>query len=300
MLVWAGTWTTLSGQQETILTKYTFNSLFFNPAYAGSHGNGVGTGTVQYRRQWMGVEGAPTTMIASAEYGLKQHRLGLGVTIGREQIGINAHSELAISTSYKIRFENGGHLNGGIRTALHNTLSDFASLNQSDPGDPLYTQALESFSYVGVGLGIYYHDEVMYLGVSSPTVTTFGSQNLVPRRVNHLCLNAGLVIGDEYSSILWQPSILINYHQAVPLQITASVQAWFTDRFAVALHWRNEDALALSIELHFAEQWKISTAYDFTTSDLQQYSSGSPEVMLGYRIVGQDRRQYKEMRRWYY
>jgi|GEM_PF-4019930 len=83
----------LFGQQETIMTKYVFNSLFFNPAYAGSHGEGIGTATVQYRNQWLGVVGAPTTMLASGEVSLYDNSLGIGATLGRETIGANARNE---------------------------------------------------------------------------------------------------------------------------------------------------------------------------------------------------------------
>ena len=47
---------TSHSQQEILLTKYTYNSLFFNPAYAGSHGESIGTANVQYRNQWRVVD----------------------------------------------------------------------------------------------------------------------------------------------------------------------------------------------------------------------------------------------------
>lgn len=290
----------LLGQQETIMTKYTFNSMFFNPAYAGSHGEGVGTATVQYRNQWLGVEGAPTTMLASGEVSLYDNSLGIGATLGRETIGVDATNEVAISTAYRIRVGREGYMSGGLRTSFFNVNSNFSELNISDPSDGVHADDLRQVNYLGVGFGLYYHDESMYLGVSVPTIATIGVQDRALNRMHHIFFNAGLVIGDDYSTIKWQPSILVKYQPAVPLQMTISTMAWLKETFAVGLHWRYADALALSAELHFMENWKISTAYDLTISDLSDYSSGSPEVMLGYRFGLNGRGTTNRPQNWYY
>jgi len=290
----------LFGQQETIMTKYVFNSLFFNPAYAGSHGEGIGTATVQYRNQWLGVVGAPTTMLASGEVSLYDNSLGIGATLGRETIGANARNELSINTAYRIRTGREGYLSGGLRASLFNINSDFPALNIRDGGDGVYNPSLQMLNYVGVGFGIYYHDETMYLGLSVPTIATVGVKDRSLGRAQHLFFTGGVVIGDDYSTIKWQPSILIKYQPSVPLQMTMSIQAWLKETFAVGLHWRYDDALALSAELHFMDNWKLSTAYDLTISDLNDHSNGSPEVMLGYLFNISNRRTNATNQNWYY
>lgn len=290
----------LLSQQETIMTKYTFNSMFFNPAYAGSHGHNMGTATVQYRNQWLGVDGAPTTMLASGELSLANNSVGLGATLGRETIGANERNELSINTAYRIRTGRRGYLSGGIRTSLFNVHANFSELNIKDPGDNIYGLDLQTQTYLGVGFGLQYHDDGMYMGLSVPTLATVGVEDESLSRMQHLFFHAGLIIGDEYSPIKWQPSILIKYQEAVPLQMTLSAQAWLLETFAVGVHWRYGDAVALSTEFHFMQNWKISTAYDLTLSDLSDHSYGSPEVMLGYRFALNDTRQYGDVPLWYY
>lgn len=290
----------LLGQQETIMTKYTFNSMFFNPAYAGSHGEGIGTATFQYRNQWLGVVGAPTTMLASGEVSLYDNSLGIGATLGRETIGVDATNEVAISTAYRIRVGREGYMSGGIRTSFFNVNSNFSALNIENVGDQVYGDNLRQLNYMGVGFGLYYHDESMYLGVSVPTIATIGVKDQALNRMHHIFFNAGVVIGDDYSTIKWQPSLLVKYQPAVPLQMTLSTQAWLKETFAVGLHWRYADAIALSAELHFLENWKISTAYDLTISDLSDYSSGSPEIMLGYMFNLNSRQTTSQNQHWYY
>jgi len=164
----------------------------------------------------------------------------------------------------------------------------------------VYNPSLQMLNYVGVGFGLYYHDETMYLGLSVPTIATVGVKDRSLGRAQHLFFTGGVVIGDDYSTIKWQPSILIKYQPSVPLQMTMSIQAWLKETFAVGLHWRYDDALALSAELHFMDNWKLSTAYDLTISDLNDHSNGSPEVMLGYLFNISNRRTNATNQNWYY
>jgi type IX secretion system PorP/SprF family membrane protein len=48
------------GQQEPQYTQYMFNPTVINPAYAGSLG--YGSLFSMYRAQWIGLDGAPTTI----------------------------------------------------------------------------------------------------------------------------------------------------------------------------------------------------------------------------------------------
>jgi len=48
------------------------------------------------------------------------------------------------------------------------------------------------------------------------------------------------------------------------------------------------------------DNWKISTAYDLTISDLNDYSNGSPEIMLGYMFNIGGRNNMERDASWYY
>lgn len=50
-------------QQDVLLSQYMLNHLLINPAYAGSKDYNVSQ--LLYRRQWVGMEGAPVTQIGS-------------------------------------------------------------------------------------------------------------------------------------------------------------------------------------------------------------------------------------------
>lgn len=276
----------MQGQQEIILTKYSFNEMFFNPAYAGSTGEDKGSLTLQYRNQWLGVEGAPKTILAGGEYSFFNHKLGLGLTIGHEKIGINSNTEASLNTAYRIHLGE-GYLSGGIRTGFSSLNSDFSKLNISDSGD-IFSLGSERISTLSVGAGILFHQDAIKVGFSLPNMVSVSEGSVERRR--HFYGHMEAKIGDEYSTILWQPNLLVKYEKSVPLQLTLGVQAWFKNRFAPGLHYRVGESVALSFEIAINDRFSLTSAYDFTANDLHVYTTGSFELMMSYTI---DKQRFK-------
>lgn len=269
-------------QQEIILTKYTFNSMFFNPAYAGSHGWDEGSLNLHYRNQWLGLEGAPTTIMAGGELNMFEDRVGLGLTLAKESIGIE--NRLDISTNYAYRIDLGdSHLAGGLRVGGSFYRSDFSKLSDVEFPEPIYITDV-NYKVFTTGIGIYYHSKDFYLGGAIPALVAIGNQPGTAYRQRHFYLHSGIMIGDDYSSLRFEPSILLKYQKAAPLQTTIGVNVWFAEGFAVGGHWRSSDALALSAELLLDQKYRFAAAYDFTTSELRKDTNGTIEVMLGYNF----------------
>jgi len=61
------------GQQDPQFSQYMFNTLAFNPAYAGSAG--LLNVSALYRAQWVGFDGAPQTQTLTANSPLKNSKL---------------------------------------------------------------------------------------------------------------------------------------------------------------------------------------------------------------------------------
>ena len=67
------------GQQDPQFSQNMFNRLHANPAYAGSS-DGI-CGTLLYRNQWTGFDGAPKTGLFSIDAPVNFLHGGLGLTI---------------------------------------------------------------------------------------------------------------------------------------------------------------------------------------------------------------------------
>ena len=90
----------ISAQQEVMFTQYMHNEVTINPAYAGSHD--VVSLTALYRHQWVGIEGAPRTMSFNGHTPLRNEKIGVGLSIIGDQIGVTNSVQFYGSGSYRI------------------------------------------------------------------------------------------------------------------------------------------------------------------------------------------------------
>ena len=86
----------LLAQQKPITSQYMFNELAINPAFAGSHQ--WFSATAMYRDQWVNLDGSPTTSTFSMHTGMSSTKVGLGILVYKDQIGI--HDDLGLYASY--------------------------------------------------------------------------------------------------------------------------------------------------------------------------------------------------------
>jgi len=87
-------------QQDPVSSQYMYTPLTFNPSYAGI--NNITNITLNSRFQWGGFEGAPSTYSLTANTSIVGGKVGLGIMILNDQIGISENTEGQFSFAYKI------------------------------------------------------------------------------------------------------------------------------------------------------------------------------------------------------
>ena len=92
--------TSLVGQQQPITDMYIFEGSTINPAYAGTQVQL--SATLIHRNQWVNFPGAPVTNLFSANTSFMQNKVGAGLMIYNDQIGIHHDIGLYAQYSYKI------------------------------------------------------------------------------------------------------------------------------------------------------------------------------------------------------
>src|SRR5690606_37570725 len=92
-------------QQRPIFSQYMFNGLALNQAYAGNQMQC--SATAVYRDQWVNFDGAPTTKTFSAHTGIKKKKIGVGLMVASEEIGVHKDISLYGYYSYKITMRRG-------------------------------------------------------------------------------------------------------------------------------------------------------------------------------------------------
>ncbi len=270
----------LVSQQDVILTKYSRNPLFFNPAYAGSKGAGNMQITANYRDQWLGLEGSPKTMMVGANANLFDDKVGLGISAASESIGVDSRLDLQTNYAYRILLED-AYIVGGLRLGLHRFSSTLSDIRYSDLEDNVYDRGNFNANAISVGLGTYYYTKQFFVGLSVPTLRSFGSE-LTPERSPHFYLHTGAVFYAEESDMQLETTILLKYEQSAPLQFTWGANLWLIKGFAIGTHYRSSDAFGVSTEFLLGEFINLGASYDLPLSDLRTETTGSLELSLDY------------------
>jgi type IX secretion system PorP/SprF family membrane protein len=133
-----------------------------------------------------------------------------------------------------------------------------------------------------MGAGIYYQSEKWYAGVSS-THLLEGSVDLDRFSKDferHFYGMLGYTF-DITPSFQLKPMVFVK-NVTDNTTIDVNVNAHFNNRFWGGISWRNEDAFVVMAGLNIIENLKLGYSYDFTTSELRDYSDGTHEIMLGY------------------
>jgi type IX secretion system PorP/SprF family membrane protein len=279
-----------NAQQDALYTQYMFNTLAVNPAYAGSRN--VLSATALMRTQWVGIEGAPKTQTLSFDAALPNKRVGLGIQVFNDRLGITKTNGAYASYAYRIPFSK-GVLAFGLQGGIAQYRADFSAvrLNSGSPIDASFMQNINKL-LPNFGAGAYYNTDRFYLGVSTPHLlnnrfvddnTVQVTNDLVAKQYLHIFITSGYIIGMA-NDIKFKPSFLFKGVLGAPLQLDLSGSIWFKDIISVGAQYRTGDAFAGLFELQVSQQFRLGYAYDHTVSKLGSFNSGSHELMLRYEF----------------
>lgn len=287
------------GQHSPLTSHYLSNGLVINPAYAGSRD--AMTANLNYRHQWVGFEGAPVTQMVSVHAPMARRKLGLGILVYNDRIGVSQESGLFTNHAYRIRFRN-GKLAFGLGAGFTVLRSQWTSVAIQQVGDRSFAADTRSAFRPNIGTGVYYHTKSWFIGLSAPFVISHryaangdGWRLSDSKPDMQPMLTGGLVLAINHD-IKLKPSTLIRHRTSSGLQADLSTNLILKDRIWVGASYRTGDAFVASVDVLPTPQWRIGYAYDLGLSHLVAYHQGSHELMLqyefGYRIRVKDPRYF--------
>ena len=273
------------GQQESQYTQYMYNTMMFNPAYTGLRE--VGSFFGMFRTQWVGIKGAPTNGSISYHQPMESLRnVGLGGSIFRESIGPQNQTDLTIDFSYTLNFEN-SKLAFGINGSGSLFQINYDELTKQDQADPNLSGSESVFS-PNIGAGIYWYTDKYYLGFSVPNMleTTHYNKSSVSvlKNTQHMYLIGGYVFNLSENT-KFKPAVLSKIAFGAPLQLDLSANFMFNEKFVLGAAYRWSAAVSVMAGFQISERWFAGYAYDFETTELSKYNSGSHEIFLRYELL---------------
>jgi type IX secretion system PorP/SprF family membrane protein len=275
----------LSAQQRPVQSLYMFDPMLINPAVAG---NAVQlSATFISRSQWVNIPGAPVTQTLSLHSGFLQSRVGVGLIFTRDVIGIHSDYGVYGAYSFTLPMPNKAKLSMGLLAGFNNLSSDFNLLTLRSQTDPTLSGVLTKFN-PNFGAGVYYYTANLYAGISVPyllenKLTTVENVLSEARQARNYYLHAGFQknLSNDFKLA---PNMLIRVQEGAPLGIDLNANIFYKQLVGIGGSWRSGDAIIFLFQLRLIENLYMGYAYDYITSDLNQFSNGSHEIMLNYRV----------------
>ena len=281
-------------QQDAQFSNYMYNTLSFNPAYAGSRG--TTSIYLSQRKQWVGLEGAPSTNSLSYHSPLGSSNVGIGLSLLNDAIGPVEENLISLDVSYSIRTSYDSQLAFGLRASAHMLNVDFTQLNIFNPSDVLAQSNINNRVSPNIGFGMFWYSEKSYVGFSIPNLLETrhinkdlnSSVSSLSKERLHYHFTAGHVFNIN-QDILFKPAILTKIVSGAPFQLDLSSNFQIYDKFTLGASYRLDAAVSFLGGFQINRNWLLGYAYDFDTNNLSTYNSGSHEVFLRYEIFRSNR-----------
>ncbi len=267
-------------QQDPQYTQYMYNTMSVNPAYAGQRD--VLSLTGLYRSQWVGIPGAPETQTFGIHSPLRNEKIGLGLSVVNDKIGPADELYVNANFSYTIMMnESDLKLSFGIKGGFHYLRTDWSKGKFKNP-DVLYKDNISQYSPT-VGAGLYLHNEKWYVGLSVPSFLTTkhyrSNEYAVGKERLHYYLIGGYVF-DLSDNLKFKPSALGKAVAGSPVTVDLSANFLIYDKLTLGAAYRWNDAVSGLLGFQISKDLFIGYAYDYSTTDLQDYNDGSHEIIL--------------------
>lgn len=301
-------------------SQFTQSAHAINPAFSGiDNFIDIKTG---YRKQWSKVNGSPTTLFVGVSASDKSfqpdyqkgksfrvsnpgifkkyqdHRVnptrhGFGLYMVNNTQGPFSTNAAYLTYAYHHSMINGLMLamGGSATMAISNFDAFDAMVNNPglDNTYQTYAAGRRTGSSIGANGGLVLYNEQFYVGYS---IHNLFLADLAPdaleenKSLYHFAMaGLNLEISPEY---YFQPALLVKYSDFNPVSIDVNARFKYRQLGWVGLSYRNNNDIVGMLGLLIDQKINLGYSFDISNSDLGKNNSGTHEVVLSFRLGGND------------
>ncbi len=158
---------------------------------------------------------------------------------------------------------------------------------------------MESVTVPDAGFGLYSYSDKFFLGASIPQLFQnrlklfeTDTTEAVGQLKSHIFISGGYKF--PFGDVEVEPSFLMKVVSPVPVQFDLSAKVIYKKMAWLGLSYRTYDALSVLLGYSYMEQLFFAYSFDFTTSEIKNYISGTHEIMLGIRFSKKKKKEEKK------
>lgn len=273
-------------QQDPHYTQYMYNMNVMNPAYAGSKEN-LSFGLL-YRKQWVDIEGAPSTFTFSGHTPAGKN-VGIGLSVIADEIGPVKEQNVYGDFSYTLQLGGEHKLALGLKAgATFQKIGLFSQISPSlpVPTDPGFSEDTSNV-YFNLGTGIFYYTNKYYVALSVPNMikANYLDYNGVKygTETQHYFLTGGYVF-DLNPNLKFKPFAMLKSAFNSPSSLDVSANFLFNERFEIGGTYRVDDSFGAMVNFAITPSLRIGYAYDNIISEIKTVTPSSHEIILLFDV----------------
>lgn len=305
-------------QQLPQYSQYMHNLYVINPAAAGMHDHlDI---NMSFRQQWTGIDDAPRTYYLSAtgalgkrdqplqrsmaipisrpdlyrsltpQGGKRKLKHGLGGIAMVDEYGAFQRTMANLGYALHIPIGKKYYASIGASIGWAGWQFDNSGINLENPGDDTYNQFIgtgDRANLFDLNLGAMIYSDDLFLGYGLYQIMqnplNFGGPATDAQLADHHYIVAGYRIGvsDNFGIT---PSAMVKNQGPAPVSFDVNLKFDLHRKYWLGVSYRHEDAAVAMLGLTIADLIRVGYSYDYTLSDLNTFSNGSHEIILGLML----------------
>ncbi|MFY0712439.1 type IX secretion system membrane protein PorP/SprF [Seonamhaeicola sp. NFXS20] len=277
-------------QQDPQFTQYMYNMSVINPAYATAEEGILNLGGL-YRTQWVGIEGAPKTGTFFAHTPIND-KIEMGISFTNDDIGdVVSENNIYADFAYVLPVGVESKISFGLKAGLTMFDTNFDGFVLQSGGtntDVAFNENINK-AFPNLGIGAFFFANNYYLGLSAPNmlstkhleeengVKVTGVQNV------HYFFTGGYVFNIN-QNIKLKPAFMGRVVKGAPMALDVTANVLINEKLEAGLGYRLGDAMSALVNFRVTPDLRIGYAYDYTTTNLGDFNSGSHEIFILFDV----------------
>jgi len=283
---------TTFAQSDISMTTQWNNRASYNPAsisrteYLYLFGNA--------RRQWVGIDGAPTVVNIQASEYVADLNSAFGISMISDNIGLTSVLNPSLSYAYRISPNvdlDSWSLSFGLSAGVFYRSINGSQYDPTDGTDPSINYTNQTSTSPDANFGMELQTRNFIFGLSSTHLFAINKSYAILQNTNnrygyaiykytnsdYYNLSFGLQFNNRNNLTVVQGSAMIRFKQPTGLYEGPR------ELFDVGLNYTSSKQLALLLGMNINKDFRIGYAYEYSFQ-LNTNQSGTHEIMLEYRI----------------
>ena len=307
----------VNAQEYFQLTQYIYSAHAINPAFSGIED--MVNANIGLRTQWTAISESPTTFYVGFNGSLSglnnalskkrtlrtsvpryYHKLqnqprsinhGVGFYIFQDAFGPFRETSGYFTYAFSYQIDRKYKISTGLSLEISNQRFKEKDVTVYNPDqDIIYQQYIDgpgNISHINLNGGVAFYGNDLFIGYSLHHFVRarISQENFTEAGINglyHFILaGINLPMGIEW---MFQPSTFLKVNSENKVVVDLAGKLKYRELIWGGLSYRHEEAIGFLLGFIVDEKVFINYSYDFHTNDIRTYSSGSHELVLGYRV----------------